>query len=169
LTRSHHIDRQRFTSLSTMVFPYSKRVPPKSFVQSRIHESLSFSCLRDSQGLHRPRFSFFIFTCQTARGEAPLPNREPCEDRFRRQMTTDGVSVVRFTHPNEELHGHENMPWQSAKTAPRSVGRFISPPDQRCQRLLSTNRRVALPVSRRKEASIFAGFTPYLSHNPATF
>ena len=30
---------------------------------------------RDSQGLRRPRFSFFIFTCQTARGpETPLPS-----------------------------------------------------------------------------------------------
>src|SRR5450631_546590 len=29
---------------------------------------------RDSQGLRRPRFSFFIFTCQTARGpKTPLP------------------------------------------------------------------------------------------------
>ena len=28
---------------------------------------------RDSQGLRRPRFSFFIFTCQTARGQNPSP------------------------------------------------------------------------------------------------
>jgi hypothetical protein len=29
---------------------------------------------RDSQGLRRPRFSFFIFTCQTARGpKTPVP------------------------------------------------------------------------------------------------
>ena len=125
---------------------------------------------RDPQGLRRPRFSFFIFTCQTARRQkSPSPCREFFEVPTRRQMTTDGVSVVRFTHPNEELHGHENMPWPRAKTAPRSVGRVISPPDRRCQRLLSTNRRLALPVSRRKEASIFAGFAPYLSHNPATF
>jgi len=57
---------------------------------------------RDSQGLRRPRFSFFIFTCQTARGpKTPLPslgdfhlwNRlpggKPSEDLIRRQMTTD--------------------------------------------------------------------------------
>src|SRR6195256_6471293 len=32
------------------------------------------SSIRDSQGLRRPRFSFFIFTCQTARGpKTPLP------------------------------------------------------------------------------------------------
>ena len=28
---------------------------------------------RDPQGLRRPRFSFFIFTCQTARGRNPSP------------------------------------------------------------------------------------------------
>jgi hypothetical protein len=32
---------------------------------------------RGSQGLRRPRFSFFIFTCQTARGsKTPLPSLE---------------------------------------------------------------------------------------------
>src|SRR6516164_2290863 len=34
------------------------------------------------------------------------------------------------------------MPWPRAKTAPRSVGRVISPPDRRCQRLLSINCRI---------------------------
>src|SRR5579883_2848150 len=34
----------------------------------------SFHSARDPQGLRRPRFSFFIFTCQTARGpRTPLP------------------------------------------------------------------------------------------------
>ena len=72
MTRSHHIDRTRFTSLPIMVFPYSKRVPPKSFVQSRFTKTQGFHD-RDSQGLRRPRFSFFIFTCQTARGQSPSP------------------------------------------------------------------------------------------------
>ena len=49
---------------------------------------------RDSQGLRRPRFSFFIFTCQTARGpKTPLPSREPCSGSppggaFRRPHST---------------------------------------------------------------------------------
>ena len=55
-----------------------KRVPPKSFVQPQHLKTqiLKFkpSSNRDSQGLRRPRFSFFIFTCQTARGpKTPLP------------------------------------------------------------------------------------------------
>ena len=50
---------------------------------------------RDSQGLRRPRFSFFIFTCQTARGpKTPLPLKGVCKDPFRRQMTTDWLSAV---------------------------------------------------------------------------
>src|SRR3954471_10985355 len=47
-----------------------KRVPPKSFVQPQPLKTEVFSD-RDSQGLRRPRFSFFIFTCQTARGPKP--------------------------------------------------------------------------------------------------
>jgi hypothetical protein len=54
-----------------------KRVPPKSFVRPRNPESRSLQTFRDPQGLRRPRFSFFIFTCQTARGpRTPLPVRE---------------------------------------------------------------------------------------------
>jgi hypothetical protein len=48
-----------------------KRVPPKSFVQPQFPSiqvvKPKSSGDRDSQGLRRPRFSFFIFTCQTAR------------------------------------------------------------------------------------------------------
>jgi len=52
-----------------------KRVPPKSFVRPRKPKSRSLQVFRDPQGLRRPRFSFFIFTCQTARGQkTPLPS-----------------------------------------------------------------------------------------------
>lgn len=43
----------------------SKRVPPKSFVRSRLRSRSSVE--QDPQGLRRPRFSFFNLTCQTAR------------------------------------------------------------------------------------------------------
>src|SRR5438270_11960310 len=46
-----------------------------------------------------------------------------------------------FTHLNEELHGHENMPWPLGQDSAALSGRFIVPPDRHCQRLLSTNRR----------------------------
>src|ERR1700709_2635056 len=54
---------------------------------------LAYSSNRGPQGLPRPRFSFFIFTCQTARGsKTPLPSLgafhlwNPSEDLIRRQM-----------------------------------------------------------------------------------
>jgi hypothetical protein len=48
------------------------------------------SSIRDSQGLRRPRFSFFIFTCQTARVEDPTSIfRKLREALIRRQITTD--------------------------------------------------------------------------------
>ena len=100
MTRSHHIDRTRFTSLSIMVFPYSKRVPPKSFVRSRFTKTHGFHD-RDPQGLRRPRFSFFIFTCQTARVRNPSPNlREPPLPRIRRQMATVFTGCF-CTHQND--------------------------------------------------------------------
>ncbi len=49
-----------------------------------------FSSIRDSQGLRRPRFSFFIFTCQTARVRRPnFLFRKLREAPIRRQITTD--------------------------------------------------------------------------------
>ena len=61
------------------------------------------------------------------------------------------------------------MPWPRANAAPRSVGRVIGPPDRRCQRLMSTNRRIAPRFLHCAETPIFQGQTPYLSHNPAAF
>jgi hypothetical protein len=54
-----------------------------------------FSSHRDSQGLRRPRFSFFIFTCQTARVRRPnFPSRKPREELIRRQITTDNYRLL---------------------------------------------------------------------------
>jgi len=52
---------------------------------------LAYPSNRGPQGLRRPRFSFFIFTCQTARDPADptLPLRKAPEDLVRRQITTD--------------------------------------------------------------------------------
>jgi hypothetical protein len=48
-------------------------------------------------------------------------------------------------------------------------GRVIGPPDLRCQRPLSTNRRIEELFLRREEAALFGDFAPHLSHIPATF
>src|SRR6201991_3773804 len=59
-----------------------------------------FSSIRDSQGLRRPRFSFFIFTCQTAQILEPKSEdptsifRKPREALIRRQITTDDYRLL---------------------------------------------------------------------------
>jgi hypothetical protein len=78
---------RRVTSTQRSWCNLCKRVPPKSFVQPQPLEKPALpkpgSCKiqslvrpnssrdRDSQGLRRPRFSFFILTCQTAQGSQP--------------------------------------------------------------------------------------------------
>src|SRR6202045_788705 len=62
---------------------------------------------RDSQGLRRPRFSFFIFTCQTARGQAP----SPYQGDLRRPHSTANdnrfAPAVESLIKSEELHRHD--------------------------------------------------------------
>ena len=51
-------------------------------------ESRSLQTQRDPQGLRRPRFSFFIFTCQTARGpRTPLPNGSLPSETFQGRVS----------------------------------------------------------------------------------
>ena len=54
------------------------------------------------------------------------------------------------------------MPWPRAKTAPRSVGRVISPPNRHCQRLVSTNRRIVRLIFRPPRCLDFCGLRAVL-------
>ena len=89
MTRSHHIDRcdsHRSRSWCFLIQNVYRR-SLSSDPDQRKHEVF---VSRDPQGLRRPRFSFFIFTCQTARDpKAPLPWPGGPETLLRRQMTTD--------------------------------------------------------------------------------
>lgn len=98
--------------------------------------------MRGPQGLRRPRFSFFIFTCQTARErealtlqqEAPKPSSDG-----NNQPTTIGWSC---THLNGELRRRVNRAEALGQGVVAALsGRLISPPDPACQRPMSTNRR----------------------------
>ena len=104
---------------------------------------LAYSSNRDSQGLRRPRFSFFIFTCQTARGpKTPTPYlREVRKTLGGQQMTTDWDRLL-FTHRHEELNGHDKLPWPRGQCSAALSGRFIGPPNRRCQRLSSTKLHI---------------------------
>ncbi len=128
--------------------------------------------MRGSQGLRRPRFSFFIFTCQTARGrETPTLQCGELKLSVRRRTPTD----------NGRLGIHSSL-WRASKTRQPAKarsqgvaalsGRVIVPPDLACQRLLSTNRRTA---ARRWENSkspyfigLFVAARPQFREVPAT-
>jgi hypothetical protein len=79
---------------------------------------LAYSSNRGPQGLRRPRFSFFIFTCQTARDrwDPTLPLLEgSARPSFRRQITTDchrlfeSLIVMRSTRARTDALASEPM------------------------------------------------------------
>ena len=89
---------------------------------------------RDPQGLRRPRFSFFFFTCQTARDpkishSLQIESRTPIDDEERLQPTTIGCCV---TQRSEERQRRQFLPRLRAKREkpdPRAAcGCFYSPP-----------------------------------------
>jgi hypothetical protein len=96
---------------------------------------------RDPQGLRRPRFSFFIFTCQTAwnRSSAPI-EWEACltsSDDYEQPGPTDCA-------PLNEVRsniGANACPGQFRSSAALS-DRVIGSANRCCQRPMSTNRRI---------------------------
>ena len=75
----------------------------------------NFPTCRDPQGLRRPRFSFFIFTCQTARN--PKVSPAPCGAKI------SGVSLLKRTpqpHPtpndNRQLSAVFSLTWERSLT-----------------------------------------------------
>ena len=159
----------RFTSRTIMVFPYSKRVPPKSFVRPRINENARFSKARDPQGLRRPRFSFFIFTCQTARDpKTPLPwpggPQNPVSTANDNRFASAVTSLIKersFTGAKTCLgHGprQRRAQWAVYKPARSALSTVVVNKS-------SDPRREFCNA----ENSPHQTFAPYLSHIPATF
>jgi len=125
---------------------------------------------RDSQGLRRPRFSFFIFTCQTARGpKTPLPPLGASEDSHstandnRLLSAVDSLILVRSFTGTKTCLGQgprqRRAQWAVYKPARSSLSTVVVNK--------SSHRRTESHATR--EALFFRGFAPYLSHNPATF
>ena len=84
---------------------------------------LAYSSNRDSQGLRRPRFSFFIFTCQTARDRLdPIP---PLLEGSRRSHPTTNnnrlLSAVESLIVMRSLRGANRCLGLGANASPRSV------------------------------------------------
>ena len=144
MTRSHHLATIHIATTDlneeTMVLPL-KRVPPKSFVRSRARKAEASLSSRPARTPPSTFLFLHLYLSNSPRPEGLSP-LEGFRSPFRRQITTDRLSAVRFTHQNEELREAQTRSWPKAKTAPRSVGRSINPPDRPCQRLMSTNRRI---------------------------
>ncbi len=109
------------------------------------------------QGLRRPRFSFFIFTCQTARSPKTPTPREGCRSIrpakpevstfSRRRLATDDLVGCSITHHREELERHGRVPrpsgdwpkhrrarWPGYRPAPRSMSTLIFKKSSRAEK-----------------------------------
>ena len=65
---------------------------------------------RDPLGLRRPRFSFFISTCQTARVRKTQPLRGKTRSSTRRQSATDNYRLLKHSPRRESLERHGSPP-----------------------------------------------------------
>src|SRR5262249_18708832 len=113
-----------------------KRRPPKSRPAAPF-EDIRLPSGRGAQGLRRPRFSFFRFTCQTARDQGGPPPGEP---ESRRSLWPPIEIGCLVTNIIDEL--------QRRAIAPRrrraKLSRYIGVRTALCQR--PTGRKSTLPV-----------------------
>ena len=116
---------------------------------SAVHVSLSSSLLVKQPGTRRP-LSLYRELSKTSPDGKPQPIN---------------LSAVDLLIKERSFRRHGSRSWPRAKTAPRSVGRSINPPDRCCQRLMSTIVASRAAILRRKPK----GLASYLSHNVATF
>ena len=116
-----------------------------------IRKSLRSHERRGPQGLRRPRFSFFLFSCQTARGGSPTPLLQGApklasQALFRRRMTTGQLPAVCALISVRSFKGHGTMPWPVGQCSAALSGWVISSRFVYCQRLSSTNCRIAQTI-----------------------
>ena len=99
---------------------------------------------RDPQGLRRPRFSFFIFTCQTARDrwDPTLPLLEGSRKPHPTTNNNRLLSAVESLIVMRSLRGAKRCVGLGGQCIAALSGRVIGPPDRGCQRPSSTNCRI---------------------------
>ena len=126
---------------------------------------LAYSSNRDSQGLRRPRFSFFIFTCQTARDpRIPLSKAESSDILHSTANNNRLVSAVESLIKVRSIKGANACLGLVGQCRAALSGRFISSPDRPCQRALSTNRRIMWRFLQCAKVLAFSG--PYAVLEP---
>jgi hypothetical protein len=125
-----------------MVFPFSKRVPPKSFVRSRFNENTRFSCIeiRKDSAVHVSLSSSSLVK-QPGSRRPHSRGREVRKTLFRRQMTTDLHRLL--------LHSSKRGASRARKHAlacgpmqRRAQWAGYRPPRTSLSTALSTNRRI---------------------------
>ena len=155
MTRSHHYWSQTIHIACSHGVTF-KRVPPKSCPTEQ-SAKLSHCRKRGPQGLRRPRFSFFLFSCQTARGlRTPLPLLGATKTLHRTTNDNRTTAGCLFTHLDEELRGTKTCLGRrgqgSAALSEGVIGsRFVY-----CQRQSSTNCRIESPLWVPGKADLFA-------------
>ena len=143
-----------------------KRVPPKSFVQPRkmktevfkysrlrkdsaVHVSLSSSSLVKQPGVRKPLSLWQgAFSTSPKRSKEAFRTSHSTTNDNRFPPAVDSLISVR------SLQARTNALAEGQCIAALS-GRFISPPHRRCQRLMSTNRRIGSRILRRPQALFF--------------
>ena len=113
----------------------SARTPPSTFLFLHLH-------LSNSPGFENPSPS-----------EGAAPHSTANDNRF--LPAVDSLISVR------SLQARTNALAEGQCSAALS-GRFIGPPHRRCQRLMSTNRRIAPRILSRPQAPLFSGFCAVL-------
>ena len=123
------------------------------------------SGIRETQGLRRPRFSFFIFTCQTARDpRIPLSRAESSNILHSTANNNRLVSAVESLIKVRSIKGANACLGLVGQCSAALSGRFISSPDRPCQRSLSTNRRIVWSFLQCAKVLAFSG--PYAVLEP---
>ena len=119
---------------------------------------LAYSSNRGPQGLRRPRFSFFIFTCQTARDpRIPLSRAESSDTLHSTANHNRLVSAVESLIKVRSIKGANACLGLVGQCSAALSGRVISSPDRPCQRPLSTNRRIRWRFLQRAKILAFSG------------
>jgi hypothetical protein len=174
LTRSHHIYRPRFTSLTTRSqsrdhgVTLFKTCTAEVFRPVPTNENRGFQVIetRKDSAVH---VSLSSSSLVKQPGAKPLlPIREAFEDLIRRRMTTGSHRLLIHSSKVRSFTDTTAVLAESQDSAALS-GRVISPPDRPCQRPLSTNRRIVSLIFAAARPGVFGDFAPYLSHNPTTF
>ena len=149
MTRSHHQSRSDSHRWRTdlneevMVLPYSKRVPPKSFVRSRSGKP-RFSRSRPAR---TPPSTFLFLHLHLSNSPGPERSHPPRwrvpTPLHRRRPTNRLGSVVESLIKVRSIKGAKACLGLVGQCSAALSGRVIGPPHRRCQRVLSTNRRTA--------------------------